>query len=125
MRIGIQTARRHLARTRKREFDVLRSGMMILPFASAGRNQLLHDVDQIDLHVLAAVVVEIMRTFLRDDGARGVMRIDDTDSVFNTGFLHDRLNPFRHVVKTRKVIVRLKFDFTMNDRHVLFLSLLT
>jgi len=73
---------------------------------------MLHEVD---LHVLAAPVVEVVRAFLRDDRARRVMGVDDADAVLDAGFLDDGLHLLGEVVEAGLAVAGLELDFAVVD----------
>ncbi|MPM51852.1 hypothetical protein SDC9_98603 [bioreactor metagenome] len=104
MGVSVKAAFRFFVREGKRKLNVLRTRMQVLPFGSACRHQLLHDVVQILLQVFPAEKIEVVRTFLRHHRAGGVVRINDTNAVLNAGFIHNSFYFVRHVVKIRPVI---------------------
>ncbi len=106
------------------ELDVLGSGMHVLAFDAAGRDQLLHDVAQILLQVLQAEVGLVVRTLLGHDGTGRVMGIDDTDAVLDAGIGQDFLDVFRDIVKGGVQSGGLDVDAVAINFHGFFLLVL-
>ena len=95
----------------------LAAGMQIHALIPAGGDPLLKDVDQVLLQRLQTRHGHVERAFLRDDGAGGVVRVDDADAVLHAGLRGDLLDLLGHIVERHRAVTRLELQ-TFSVNHI-------
>ena len=98
--------------------------MQILAFVTAGGHPLFKGIDQILLQGLQTGHGHIKGTLLGDDGAGGVVGINNNDAVLQTGLCADLLHLVGDVMEGNGAVVGLQLEtFFVNHNLLLIRSI--
>jgi hypothetical protein len=124
MSVGVKAALGLFIGEGESKLNMLGTGMMILTLGSAGGEYSFHSLDKVYLKEFSTEVVGVVGAFLDHYRTGGVMRVNNTDTVLDAGFLNDLLNVVGNVVEAGHMVPGLKFNSASVNCHFNYLLLI-